>query len=551
MQFLSADAAAALVSPGDTVVVSGVVSLMAPEAVMSALGARFERTGQPAGLTVICPCRTGWSGSGVTGLEHLAQRGLVTRLIAASYNGRDTPRLVRMCIDNEIETYALPMGVLFRWLRECTARSPGLLTEVGLGTCFDPAAEGAGDVRASSEARPLGLIRHVTIDGKDCLFMRSTKIDIAIVRASRADEAGNISLQDEPISAGVLQMAMAAKTCGGKVIVVVKEVVKRGSIHPRWVEIPGAFVDAVVVDPGAIQTQLGYEPAFTGESRADPVTLPHLVLDHQKLILRRAALELKKGDIVNLGVGMGTQLPSLAIEEGFIDDIHFSVEHGAFGGVPAMGVPGNTGAFGAHYNPDTILDSTDLLDFYHGGGLDATVLGFAQIDSAGNVNVSRFNGSLRGPGGFIDITHRTKKILFCGSLTSGGLKVECYADNTGPTLRIVAEGRNRKFPGVIEQINFNAGHALARGQRVLVITERCVFEIRRSGLVLTQIAPGIDIDRDIRPFIDFELQVADELETLPCTMYRPEPMGIVPAPRIREVSGLRPNTVHIGPEQCG
>lgn len=531
MQVLDADAAAALVSTGDTVVVSGVVSLMAPERLMSALGARFERTGQPAGLTVICPCRTGWSGSGVTGLEHLAQRGLISRLIAASYNGRDTPGLVSMCINNDIETYALPMGVLFRWLRECTARSPGLLTEVGLGTCFDPAAENAGDVRVSSHARPLDLVQRVTIDGKDCLFMRSTKIDVAIVRASRADEAGNISLQDEPISAGVLQMAMAAKTSGGKVIVVVKEVVKRGSIHPRWVEIPGAFVDAVVVDPDAIQTQLGYEPAFTGQARLDPVPLPTLALDHQKLILRRAALELHTGDIVNLGVGMGTQLPGLAIEEGFIDTIHFSVEHGAFGGAPAMGVPGNTGAFGAHYNPDAILDSTDLLDFYHGGGLDVAVLGFAQVDSAGNVNVSRFNGSLRGPGGFIDITHRTKKILFCGSLTSGGLKVECSPGPEGPALHILNEGRNRKFLAAIEQINFNAGRALARGQKVLVITERCVFEVRASGLVLIQTAPGIDIDSDIRPYIDFELQVADDLQTLPCALYKPGPMGIVPAPR--------------------
>ena len=526
MQVLSPQQAAALVAPGNTVAICGVVSLMAPEAVMRALGERFRETAQPAGLTVICPCRTGWSGSGTTGLEHLAHKGMVSRLIAASYNARDTPELVRMALDNEIETYSLPMGVLFRWLRECTAQSPGLLTEVGIDTCFDPAAQDAGEVRVNPAARPLDLVKRVQVDGIDCLFIRSMKIDVAIVRGSVADARGNISLEDEPISAGVRQMAMAARAAGGKVIVVVKRIVESGSLHPRMVEIPGAFVDAVVVDPDAIQTQVGYEPAFTGATRTASFPVPALPLNHQKLILRRAAMELHKGDIVNLGVGMGTHLPGLALEEGFLDDLHFSVEHGAFGGMPAMGVPGNTGAFGAHYNPDAILDSTDLLDFYHGGGLNVTVLGFAQVDVRGNVNVARFNGSLRGPGGFIDITHRTAKVLLCGSLTSGGLKVECAQEEGGPRLVVVQEGRNRKFLKQVEQINLNGPRALARGQKVLVITERCVFEVRDGGLVLTEIAPGIDIDRDIRPFVDFELKVADELATLPAELYRTEPMRL-------------------------
>lgn len=532
MQILSARQAADLVAPGSTVAICGVVSLMAPEAVVRALGERFRETGTPEGLTVICPCRTGWSGSGTTGLEHLAQQGLVRRLIAASYNARDTPELVRMALDNRIETYSLPMGLLFRWLRECTAQSPGLLTQVGMGTCFDPATPEAGDVRVSDRAAPLELVKRVQVDGIDCIFIRSTKIDVAIIRGTVADRDGNISLSGEPISAGVKQMAMAAKTSGGKVIVVVKSLAERGSLHPRMVEIPGAFVDAVVVDPDAIQTQLGYEPAFTGETRTTTFPLPELPLNHQKLILRRAAMELRKGDIVNLGVGMGTHLPGLALEEGFLEDIYFSVEHGAFGGVPAMGVPGNTGAFGAHYNPQAILDSTDLLDLYHGGGLDVAVLGFAQVDGRGNVNVARFDGSLRGPGGFIDITHRTGKVLLCGSLTSGGLKIECsWPAPEQPHLRIVQEGRNRKFLKRVEQVNLNTPAAIARGQRVIVITERCVFEARAEGLVLTEIAPGIDIDADIRPFVDFELKVAENVVLMPHALYRPEPMRLKLQPR--------------------
>lgn len=525
---MSASQAATLVRAGDTVVISGVVSLISPEAALKALGERYRDTAEPKGLTVICPCRTGWSaGGGATGLEHLAQSGMVKRLIAASFNGNDTPKLNRMAMDNEIETYALPMGVLFRWLRECTARSPGLLTEVGMGTFFDPDGGAAGDVRVNRKASPLGLVKRVRVDGTDCIFIRSAKIDVAIVRGTCADADGNISLEGEPISGGVRQMAMAAKTNGGKVIVVVKKLVERGSLHPRMVEIPGIFVDAVVVDPDAIQTQIGYDPALTGESRTAKPPLAELPLNHQKVILRRAALELARGDIVNLGVGMGTQLPSLAIEEGFAEEITFSVEHGALGGIPAMGVPGQTGAFGAHFNPQAIIDSTDLLDFYHGGGLDATLLGFAQVDGAGNVNVASFSGSLRGPGGFVDITHRTKKLLFCGTLTSGSLEVEIDGAEEGkPDVRIVREGRHKKFLRQVEQVNFHGAGAFARGQRVLVITERCVFELQRQGLTLIEVAPGIDVDKHIRPMLDFDLRVDANLRTMPHEIFRAGPMHL-------------------------
>lgn len=530
MRIMKAAEAAQLVQSGDVVVISGVVSLLSTEAVLTALEQGFSQTGSPAGLTVVSPCRTGWSppGGGTTGFEHLAAPGMVKRLIASSYNARDTPRFVKASIDNDIETYVLPMGVMYRWMRECAARSPGLLTEAGIGTFFDPAAAPeAGEIRVNREAPETDLVQRVTVAGSDCIFVRSMKIDVAIVRGSVADEDGNISLEDEPITGGVRHMAMAARNNGGRVIVVVKKVVPRGTLHPRMVEIPAILVDAVVVDEAAIQTQLGRDPAFTGELKTAPAPAP-MKLDQQKIIVRRAAMELVDGDVVNLGVGIGSQLPSVATEEGFADRITFSVEHGALGGIPAMGVPGQTGAFGAHYNPQSIIDCPDLLDFYHGGGLGATLLGFAEINAEGSVNVARFDGTIRGPGGFVDITFRTKKILLCGTLTSGSLAIEIEHDSQGqPLLRIAREGKHRKLVERLQQVNLHGPTAYARGTRLRVITERCVFALDEVGLVLVEVAPGIDIDTQIRPQVGFPVRVAADCRLMDPRLFAPEPMGIV------------------------
>jgi acyl CoA:acetate/3-ketoacid CoA transferase len=536
MQVLTARDAVDLIKDGDTIAISGVVSLVAAEATLKALGQRFRETGSPRDLTIICPCRAGWyAGGEPTGLEHLAQPGMVKRLIISIVSAKDSPKLVRMAADNEIETYIIPMGILFRWLRECTAKSPGLLTEVGMGGFFDPADQEGGDMRANRKARELDLVKRVNIDGTDCIFIRSTRIDVALIKGTVADTGGNISMTGEPINAGVRQMAMAARTSGGKVIAVVKSLTERGTLHPRTVEVPGIFVDAVVVDPDAAQSQVGYEPAFTGEIRTPNPPLPPVKMGIQKVVLRRAALELNKGDVINLGFGMGSQLPSLALEEGFLDDVTFSIEHGALGGIPVMGGPGAVGAFGSHFNPQAIIDSTDLFDFYHGGGLNATLLGFAQVDSKGNVNVGRYNGAIRGPGGFVDISHRTRKVLICGTLTSGSLDVKITEDAGGPPkVEIVKEGRHRKFVPQVEQIDLNGLRAVARGQKVLVITERCVFEVRETGLTLIEVAPGIDVDQHIRPLVDFPLQVDENLRTMPHHLFRSALMNL----RLRD-AGVR------------
>ena len=524
MQVLTADAAARLVRSGDTVLVGGVVSMVAPEAVMCALGERFAREGAPARLTIICPNRTGWKDSGAQadvphGVEHFAQRGMVEHVITSTFSAPVSPRFMGLVMDGSIAASVVPMGLLFRWLRECTARSPGLLTEVGIGTFFDPAVSAAVPASAGTAvARPGGMARRLEIDGRPCLLLPSRRIDVALIRGSLADPEGNISLEDEPVNGGALQMAMAARTSGGKVIVVVRGLAECGALHPRLVQIPGIFVDAVVVDPAARQSQAEPEPAFTGRVRRHDLALPPLPLDCDKAILRRAAMELHRGDIVNLGFGMGTRLPAVAAEEEFIGDLRFSVEHGAIGGVPATG-----GAFGAHYNPSAIIDATDLFDFYHGGGLNAAILGFAEVDALGNVNVGgAYTGALRGPGGFADIAYRTRTVLICGTLTSGGLQ----ARFPGGRIEIAQEGRHRKFRHRVGHIDLCGPAAAARGQRVLVVTERCVFEVRPQGLTLIELAPGLEPERDIAPQLDFPLLCAPQLVTMPAALFGAARMGL-------------------------
>jgi acyl CoA:acetate/3-ketoacid CoA transferase len=521
VQILTAEQAAELVESGDTVIVGGVVSMVAPEAAMRALGERFLRDGEPHGLTIICPNRTGWMADGEPhGVEHFAHPGMVDHVITSTFNAPVSPKFMHLVMDRRIDASVVPMGVLFRWMRECTAQSPGLLTQVGIGTFFDPAigASAAGDA-GRVVAHSNRVARRVEIDGRACIFMPSMKIDVSLIRGTVADTEGNLTLEDEPVNGGALQMAMAARTSGGKVIAVVKALTEKGTLHPRQVQVPGIFVDAVVVDPSAIQSQAGHEPAFTGQVRMPSVPLPLLELGCSKVILRRAAMELCRGDIVNLGFGMGTQLPSVAAEEGVIGDLRFSVEHGAIGGIPSAG-----GAFGAHYNPSAIIDPIDLFDFYHGGGLDATILGFAEVDRLGNVNVGgSYTGSLRGPGGFVDIVHRTRKVLICGTLTSGGLRA---VFPKGASVQIVNEGRHRKFKAQVDHIDLCGPAAVERGQRVLVVTERCVFEVWREGLTLVEVAPGIDPARHIAPYLDFELRCASPLRVMPAELFSSEPAGL-------------------------
>jgi acyl CoA:acetate/3-ketoacid CoA transferase len=525
---MSARDAVEMISTGDTVAIGGLISLVTPEAVICALGDRFRETGSPGNLTLMTPNRPGWTPG--TGMDHLGQPGMLRRVYGATFNRGDSPAFVSMAEKGEIEIYSYPMGCLYRLIRETAAGSPGFFTQVGLNTYVDPEAINAGSPASNSATPPSTLVRRIELDGEPYLFYKAFPIHAAIIRGTVADPDGNISLAQEPVSIAVKAMAMAARNSGGKVIAQVKYLTDRGTLHPRMVEVPGMLVDAVVVDPQSIQSRLGdYDPLLSGEYRNRKIDYPFLEFDERKIIARRALLEMKPNQVVNLGVGIGTGIPPVALEEGVIDKIIFSLEHGAIGGVPAIGTMNNSGAFGAHYNPTSIIDSTEIFDFYHGGGLDLTVLGFAEVDKEGNVNVGHFSGMIRGPGGFLDIAHRTKIILFCGTLTAGGLKID-IKDSSEPSIHILQEGRSKKFIDHVSQINFHGPTAFAKGQKVLYITERGVFQLQKSGLELIEIAPGIDLDRDIKQVVAFSFSVSPQLSIMNPKIFNAAKLNLDSAP---------------------
>ena len=514
-KIVSARQAVDRIGDGENLLISGLISLLCPEKTVSALEERFLRTGSPRDLTVITPIRIGWKADEPSGMEHLAHPGLLKRHITGSLHPKEGKEIMRMIQENEIEGYMWPMGPLFEWIAAIAAGKPGAITDVGIGTYFDPRLGGG----ALNERTTQPLHKHLVVDGHDLLYLPSIPIHTAIITASTADEDGNLSYETDPVKLDNLYMAAAAKNSGGKVIAQVKKVVPRGTIPPHAVVVPGILVDAVVVDELQLQTRLPYDPSLTGE-RPKPLAQlqKHLPLDHRKVLLRRAALELRRRSVVNLGIGVGVDLPYVLMEEGCLQQVTFFLEHGVVGGIP-----GDAAIFGAHYNPTAILDSMFTFDYYHGGGLDFTVLGIAQLDRFGNVNVSKFSSRLRGPGGLIDITHRTRTLLFVGSMTAGGL-MESVEDGR---LRIDQEGRVSKFVKDVEQITFNGVQALQRGQRVLYIFDRCVFTLEEDGLLLVELAPGIDLETQVRPHIPFAFRVPERLREMDPRIFRHGPMGLI------------------------
>ncbi|MBG9390472.1 CoA-transferase [Caenimonas aquaedulcis] len=518
-RFTTAAEAAAAVPSGACVVLGGMVSMAVPEAVLRALGERFVAEAAPRELTLLLPNRQGWKPDPQTGLDHLAHEGMVKRVITSTFSHRDSPRFAGMATAGKFEAYSFPMGCLFQLLREQASGSPGFVTEVGLHTYADPGAVDAGKVEVNEATPPSTYARRMEIDGKPYLFYKTFPIDVAIIRGTAADEDGNISMSGEPVDVGIKYQAMAARNSGGLVIAVVRQKVASGTLNPRLVAVPGAWVDYVVVDPEAIQTQLGgHDPSLSGEVRTVRKRLEPLPLDVRKVVARRAAMELKPGDIINLGVGMASGIPSVVEEMQLEGPYHFSTEHGGFGGTPAMGSPGSTGAFGAHYNADCILDSTEVFDFYHGGGLDVAALGFAEVDARGSVNVGHFEGNLRGPGGFVDITHRARKILFCGELTAGKSHLEVVTGAEGG-IRVVSDGRFRKFKERVQQVNFHGPTALAKGQEVLYITERAVFRLVDGGLELIELANGVELEQ-VRSAVGFTFEVSKALRRMDRALFR-------------------------------
>jgi propionate CoA-transferase len=497
---LTAAEAAELVQDGDALLICGCENLLSPNTLLRALGDRYQATGAPRDLTEIHPIIVGM-GEGL-GLENLAHPGFVKRAIGSGYSYLKTSRYTKLLKEDAFEAHVLPMGTIFQIIRDTAAGKDFTLTKVGLQTFVDPGLEG-GRLNARAE---VSLATPVDIGGETWLKYERFPAQVAFLRGTTADEFGNISLEGEPVSLGVRSIAMAVKNSGGKVIVQVQRMTGGNCLAPRSVEIPGIFVDAVVIDPE--QPRSGgvvLNPALTGEIRLPSTAIQPLPIGLDRIVASRAAAEIVNNDIVNIGVGMPIGVPSIIAEQGLTHQVTFFPEHGSIGGVPA-----ERAAFGANINPAAIIDSTDVFDFFCGGGLGISFLGFGQIDRFGNVNVSKFSGIVPGCGGFIDITHKTRRLVFCGSFTAGGIDVN-YKDGN---LQIRSEGRNFKFVPDVEQVTFNGKQGILKGQRVLYVTERAVFSLQEGGLMLEEHAPGIDVRKQILDLIPFGVAVSSSLKIM-------------------------------------
>jgi propionate CoA-transferase len=488
---ITADQAIALIKDGDVVCTTGFVQSCIPEALHAALEKRYVDTKAPRDLTLIMCAGAGDSkGLGTGRLHH---EGLLKRVIAANF-GR-MPKVAQAAQENKIQGYNLPQGVISKLYRSCASGSPGLFTRVGLHTYVDPRL-GGGKV---NEVTTEDIVKRVEVDGEEWLFYKATPIDVALIRATSADPSGNLSMEKEALTLDCLAQAMAAHNNGGIVIAQVERIVEHGSIKPKDVKVPGILVDCVVLatDPVMHRMNYGvmYDPSLSGEIRVPVDAMQKMELDERKIIARRAAFELPLNGAINLGVGAPDGVAAVAAEEKVTPFLTMTTEAGAVGGVLAGG-----SSFGSSANANSILDQNQMFDFYHGGGLDLTCLGTAEVDEEGNVNTSRFGGKLNGCGGFIDISQNSRAVVFAGTFTAGGLKVEIAYGK----LKIINEGRARKFVRHVEQITFSGKYAASKKQPVIYVTERCVFQLTPGGLELIEVAPGIDIEKHILAHMDFK-----------------------------------------------
>lgn len=487
---ISAAEAVALIKDDDTLVCGGFGTNGVPDALIEALATRFADATSPRDLTLFFG---GGPGDGnKKGLNRLATTGLIKRVVGGHYGL--VPEIAAMATAGEVEAYNLPLGCISHLLRDIAGGKPGTLSHVGLGTFVDPRLEGGKINSRTTE----DIISVKEIAGEELLFYHSMPVSVAFIRGTTGDSDGNISIEHETLSQDTLAIAMATRNSGGLVFAQVERIAEVGSLGARNVKVPGILVDGVVVSSPELHMQTfgtQFDAAFSGTLRVPLDTLPEFDLDTRKLIARRATMELLPNSVVNLGIGMPEGVAAIAAEEHIQNHLTLTTEPGIIGGIPAQGLD-----FGAAVNADAIIDMNHQFDFYDGGGLDLAYLGLAQCDQHGNINVSRFGPKLAGAGGFINITQNAKKVVYVGTFTAGGLKVSIEDKK----LNILQEGRIKKFVERVEQITFSAERALQTNQSVLYVTERCVFDLTADGLVLIEVAPGIDIERDILAQMDFE-----------------------------------------------
>jgi propionate CoA-transferase len=509
---VTSEEAASVVETGDTLLIGGSGSGHAvPDTLIAAIAKRFKAEGQPRRLTTVHP--VGLGDRGERGIAHLANPDLLKRVVCGTLV--DSPPVERLAADNLIEAYTLPQGALSQLTREMAAGRPGLVTHVGLHSFVDPRRGGGKQSARTSE----DIVEVVTLGGRECLFYKPFKVDVALLRGTTADEDGNVTMEQEAIFGEMLSMAQATRRTGGIVIVQVKRLANRGTLPAKQVKIPGMLVDLIVVDPEQMQTFFSdYNPAYAGELRIPLSQITPLPFGPRKVIARRAALELFPGAICNLGSGVSTGIASIAAEEGALDTVVLTNEQGLIGGAPATG-----NEVGASRNYQAIVDQPYQFDFYDGGGLELAFLSFAEIDQECNVNVSRFGDRIIGPGGFINISQNAQTIIFSGTFTSGGLEISW----PGGCATLAREGREKKFVKRVQQLSYSGPFANERAQKALYITERAVFRRNEVGrLELTEIGPGIDLERDVLAQMEFTPDISPNLAMMDRRIFSPEPVGL-------------------------
>jgi propionate CoA-transferase len=517
-KFITVEDAVRLIPDGSTVGVGGFCGFGAPDSLLRGMGSRYEKEDRPKNLTIVTPASAGDGREDGWGLSAIRAPGLIGSLFTSVV--KLPPAVNRAVNENRIAGYFLPLGVFGHLFRAAAGGEPGVLTHIGLQTFADPRLEGClmnGLARESGRE----VVRLLPVDGKDYLFYPTIKMDVAILRGTYADEDGNISTEKEAVHSETLEMANAVHNNGGIVVFQVERIVKRGALDPRLVTVHKHSVDYVTLsNPGEHPQNYEdpeYRPELVGEIQVPASAAAPMEMGLRKIIARRAAMELRKGALVNLGLGISDGVSIVVNEEGIADQITLTIETGLMGGIPLTGL-----SMGSGVNPDALYKMPDTFDLYNGGGLDQAFLSGAEIDEAGNVNVSKFAGKVAGPGGFINIAQNAPKVCFSGVFTAGKVDIRCEDGR----LKIVQDNDRLKYVKQVEQVTFSGNYARETGKEILFISERAVFRLTPAGLMLIEIAPGVDLEKDVLAKMEFRPLISQDLKLMDERIFRPEPMGL-------------------------